>query len=308
MPATLETQKISQLKVSAKDPLEKITWHTSIPFLLVHVCGILAPVLTGFSWAALIACVFFYYLRMFGITAGYHRYFAHRTYRLSRIMQFLMGWLGAMSAQKGPLWWGAYHRHHHRWSDTEKDVHSVKQKGFFWAHVGWVLSQKYAPSRHEWIPDLAKYPELRWLDRYHHIPPFLMAVGVYGLGEVLSVWRPEWGTNGVQMLFWGFFLSTTLLYHGTFSINSLAHLIGRKRFKTGDESRNSFVLSLITMGEGWHNNHHYFPSSERQGLFWWEIDLSHLILKGLEKLRLVRDLRVHPPRVYEEARRLKPAA
>lgn len=280
-----------------RDPRERIRIYTSLPFFLVHLCALLAP-FTGFSWPAVLACVFLYYLRMFAITAGYHRYFAHRTYRLGRGFQFLMAWLGASSAQKGPLWWAAHHRHHHRWSDTEQDVHSVSRRGFFWAHMGWILCKKYERSKHEAVPDIAKYPELRWIDRYHHVPPVLLAVAVFFAGVGLERFRPEWGTDGIQMLFWGFFLSTTLLYHGTFSINSLAHLFGRRRFATTDDSKNSFLLSLVTMGEGWHNNHHYFPSSERQGLYWWEVDFSHWILRVLSWFGLVKGLRTHPPSVY----------
>jgi stearoyl-CoA desaturase (delta-9 desaturase) len=240
---------------------------------------------------------------MFAITGGYHRYFSHRSYKTSRWFQFLLAFLGATSAQKGPLWWASHHRHHHRHSDTEEDVHSPGINGVWYAHVGWILSNKYVDTKGELVKDFLKFPELRWLDSYHVVAPVLLAVGVFFFG----VWLETLGfnTSGFQMLVWGFFISTVLLYHGTFVINSFTHLIGKRRFKTGDDSRNNLWLALITLGEGWHNNHHRYPGSERQGMFWWEIDISHYILRILSWCGLVWDIRTHPERIYEEARKEK---
>lgn len=271
-----------------------------VVFWIIHV-GCFAAIWTGVSWVAALVCAFLYFIRMFAITGGYHRYFSHRSYKTSRPFQFLLAFLGASSAQKGPIWWASHHRHHHQYSDTEEDIHPPRIYGLWWAHVGWVLSTQYIDTRKDLIKDLLKFPELRFIERNHLIAPIMLAVGTYFLGTYLGVHYPSLHTSGMQMLVWGFCISTTLLYHGTFTINSLAHLIGKKRFKTGDDSRNSLILALITLGEGWHNNHHRYPGSERQGFYWWEIDISHYILKGLSWLGLVWDLRTPPERIYEEA-------
>jgi stearoyl-CoA desaturase (Delta-9 desaturase) len=256
---------------------------------------------TGFSWVALATCFALYFVRMFGITGVYHRYFSHRSYDTSRWFQFMLAFLGATSAQKGPIWWASHHRHHHRHSDTPEDNHSPVVYGIYYAHVGWVLSSQFIAPRLELVKDLLRYPELRWLDKWYMVPPVVLGVAVFMWGSWLGTAYPELNTSGFQMLVWGFFVSTVLLYHGTFCINSFAHLIGNKRFKTSDESRNSMLLALITLGEGWHNNHHRYPGSERQGFYWWEIDISHYILKGLAAVGLVWNLRTPPERIYQEA-------
>jgi stearoyl-CoA desaturase (delta-9 desaturase) len=239
---------------------------------------------------------------MFAITGGYHRYFSHKSFKTSRFFQFILGWIGACSAQKGPIWWASHHRHHHQYSDTEEDIHSAAINGIWWSHIGWVLSSRFLEPRNELAKDLLKYPEIVWLDKYNVIPPALLAILVFLFGAALGHFAPGLGTNGLQMLVWGFFVSTTLLYHGTFLVNSFTHLVGKKRFVTGDESRNSLIIALITMGEGWHNNHHRYPGSERQGFYWWEIDMTHYILKFLSIFGVVWDLRTPPERIYEEAK------
>lgn len=271
----------------------------SAVFFAVHLACI-GVIWVGFSWVAALVCLALYVARMFAITGVYHRYFSHRTYQTTRWFQFVLAWLGASSGQKGPIWWASHHRHHHQHSDTEEDIHPPS-KGLWWAHVGWVLSADYDTANTPLVKDLTKFPELRWLDRNHWIPPFLLAVATYFVGEFLAKYAPSLGTNGMQMLVWGFFVSTTLLYHGTFVINSLTHKWGSRRFDTTDNSRNSLILALITLGEGWHNNHHRYPGSEKQGFYWWEIDISHYILKGLAWMGLVWDLRVPPKKIYDEA-------
>jgi stearoyl-CoA desaturase (delta-9 desaturase) len=196
-------------------------------FWLVHLACFLV-FFTGFSWIAFGVCIFLYFIRMFGITAGFHRYFSHRTYKTSRVFQFIMALIGTMSAQKGPIWWASHHRHHHKHSDTHQDIHSPIISGIFYAHVGWVLSSQFTETRTELVKDLVQYPELRWLERYNLLPPILLAIAMYFLGSFLNYYYPSFGTNGPQMLIWGFFISTVLLYHGTFCINSMAHLIGKK--------------------------------------------------------------------------------
>lgn len=281
-----------------KPQLKNVT--KQLAFWLVHL-ACLSAIWVGFSWVGLAVCMLLYVVRMFAITGGYHRYFSHRTYKTSRWFQFVLGVLGATAAQKGPIWWASHHRHHHKHSDTLEDSHSPVIHGIYYAHVGWVLSSQFVAPRLELVKDLMSFRELRLLDKWYMIPPVLLAVGTYFLGEILNLAYPSLGTNGWQMLTWGFFVSTVLVYHGTFCINSFTHLLGRRRFKTTDGSRNNLILALITLGEGWHNNHHYYPGSEKQGFYWWEIDISHYILKGLSIFGLVWDLRTPPERVYAAA-------
>lgn len=269
-------------------------------FWLIHL-GCIAVIWTGFSWTALAVCAALYLIRMFAITGVYHRYFSHRTYKTSRVFQFLLGFLGTTSAQKGPIWWASHHRHHHKHSDTEEDIHPPILYGLWWAHVGWVMSTQFVGTRNELVKDLLQFPELRWLDRNHLLGPIVLIAILFCSGWALQTYYPALNVTPMQLFIWGFCVSTTLLYHGTFFINSLAHVLGRQRFETTDTSRNSFILSLVTLGEGWHNNHHRFPGSERQGFYWWEIDISHYTLRFLEMLRLVWDLRVPPERIYQEA-------
>ncbi len=251
----------------------------SVPFWLVHLVP-LGSLWSGVRESDIAVCVGMYFTRMFFITAGYHRYFAHRSFRLNRFWQFVMALGGALAAQKGPLWWASHHRVHHAFSDTPKDIHPP-QKGFWWSHVGWIVSPLYRHREDSWIKDLLKFPELRWLDRYYLIPPVLLAVVLWFLG-------------GWSMLFVGFFLSTVLLFHGTFSINSIAHRFGSRRYATADSSKNSFLLAVLTNGEGWHNNHHYYKYSARQGFYWWEIDVSFYVLKILSFFKIVHDLKPVP--------------
>ncbi len=269
-------------------------------FWSVHLACILA-IWCGFSWTAFAVCMFLYVARMFGITGGYHRYFSHRSYKTSRVFQFLLGVLGASSAQKGPIWWASHHRHHHRHSDTPEDLHSPIVYGIYYAHVGWVLSSEFVHTRYELVKDLMQFPELRFLEKYNLLAPILLGVFTFYLGVFLNSYYPELGTSGFQMLVWGFFISTVLVYHGTFCINSFTHLLGKRRFKTTDQSRNNLLLALITLGEGWHNNHHFYPGSEPQGFYWWEIDISHYILTVFSWFGLVWDIRKPPERVYEAA-------
>ncbi|HMO01618.1 MAG TPA: acyl-CoA desaturase [Oligoflexia bacterium] len=290
------------LDVDAKDRFQVINLFKEGVFWIIHI-GALLVIWTGISWVAAVVCILLYLIRMFAITGGYHRYFSHRTFETNRFFQFILAFLGAMAAQKGPIWWSSHHRHHHKHSDTEEDVHPPALYGIWWAHVGWVLSSRYVGTRKELVRDLLAIPELRWLDNYHWIAPLSLATLCYGFGTFLAAYYPNLNTNGFQMLIVGFCLSTTLLYHGTFCINSFCHIIGKKRFNTSDQSKNSLLMALITLGEGWHNNHHRYPGSEKQGFYWWEIDITHYTLKFLSLFGIVWNLRVPPERIYEEARR-----
>jgi len=252
-------------------------------FHAVAVAGVIA---LGFSWSGLGLAVALYFARMFFVSAGYHRYFSHRSYRTSRVFQAVLAFGAQTALQRGVLWWAAKHRHHHRFSDLEGDTHSPKIDGFWWSHVGWSTSETSSGADYAVVRDLAKYPELRLLDRLKHWPAVLLAIALLLIG-------------GWHALVWGFFVSTVLLWHGTFTINSLSHVIGRRRYPTTDTSRNNWALALITMGEGWHNNHHHYMASCNQGFRWYEIDPSYYLLRGLGAIGVVWDVRRAPPHVVE---------
>jgi stearoyl-CoA desaturase (delta-9 desaturase) len=255
----------------------------TISFALSHL-ALLGLFWVEITWQSLVCCAVLYVVRMFGVTAGYHRYFSHRTFQTSRVMQFLLAFLAQTSSQKGVLWWAAHHRHHHKHSDTPQDIHSPVQSGFWYSHVGWVLNPNTEETNLQKVRDLAKYPELRFLNKYWALPVVMLAAATY-------LWL------GMSGLFVGFFLSTVLLWHGTFTINSLSHVIGTRRYQTSDDSRNHWLLALITLGEGWHNNHHHYMLSTRQGFFWWEIDITYYTLKVMSWFGLVWKLREPPAEI-----------
>jgi len=253
----------------------------SSPFLLLHL-SCFAAFFTGVDLRAIVLFAVCYLVRMFGITAGYHRYFSHRSYKTSRVFQFVLAWLGCSALQKGPLWWAANHRHHHRFSDTPDDPHSPRTSNFWWSHIGWVLSNNYEATDMVTVRDWTRYPELRWLNRNHWIPGLVLAATCFLIG----------GWSG---LVWGFFISTVVLYHAVFAVNSLCHIFGKRRYATPDDSRNNLLVAVFTLGEGWHNNHHYYQSSANQGFRWWEIDISYYVLRLLGLTGLVWGIR-KPPR------------
>lgn len=283
---------------SAADPVDaadatRIDWLRVIPFIGLHL-ACLGVIWVGISPFAVGVALALYALRMFAITGFYHRYFSHKAFRTSRPVQFLFGVVGASSVQRGPLWWAAHHRQHHRASDTEHDPHSPKHKGFWYSHMGWFLTRGAFRTDLDAVKDLAKFPELRLLDRFDILVPVLLAVGLFLLGGWLETAAPALETNGPQLLIWGFFVSTVVLFHVTVTINSFAHRFGRRRFATRDDSRNNWFLALLTFGEGWHNNHHHYPGSARQGFRWWEYDFTYYTLKALSLFRIVWDLKPVP--------------
>ena len=280
---------------------DRIDWLRAAPFVAMHL-ACLGVLWVGVSRVALFAAAALYAVRMFAITGFYHRYFSHRTFQTSRIVQFVFALIGASCVQRGPLWWAAHHRHHHRNADTALDPHSPRVHGFLWSHVGWFLTPRNFRTDLARVPDLAKFPELRWLDRYDIAVPVLLAFVMYGLGALLAHLAPQLETSGAQMLVWGFFVSTVVLFHATVTINSLAHRFGSRRFETADDSRNNVWLALLTFGEGWHNNHHFFPGSSRQGFRWWEIDLTWYGLKLMSAIGLVHGLKPVPSWVLSKAR------
>lgn len=282
---------------------EEIEWFRVAPFLLLHL-ACLSVWWVGWSWVAVGVALATHSARVFALTAFYHRYFSHRAFKTSRTVQFLGAVVGNAAVQRGPIWWAAHHRHHHRASDKPDDIHSPHQDGFLWSHMLWFMTRKNYQTDGKLVKDLLRFPELRWIDRNDFVVPVLLALGMYGLGWLLEIYAPQLGTSGPQMLVWGFVISTVALYHVTFSINSLAHQFGTQRYETNDDSRNNFWLALLTFGEGWHNNHHHFPNSARQGFRWWEIDISFYGLYLLSCLGLVWDLKPAP--VENHSQRLAP--
>jgi stearoyl-CoA desaturase (delta-9 desaturase) len=287
---TVSAARSSAPRDTHDDDHGDIVYPSAIPFVLVHLACV-AAIWTGITWQAVAIGIALYWLRMFAIGAGYHRYFSHRAFSTSRAFQFVLALLSQSSAQKSVLWWAAKHRHHHLHSDTERDVHSPRHKGFLYSHVGWIFARRHAKTDLVKVADFARYPELMWLHRYELVPA--IALGVLC-----------WLIEGWPGLVVGFFWSTVILYHGTFCINSLAHVRGRKRYVTGDDSRNNWLLAVFTMGEGWHNNHHACQSSVRQGFRWWEFDPTFYILKVLSWLRVVWDLKRPPEAVLRNEQRL----
>jgi stearoyl-CoA desaturase (delta-9 desaturase) len=252
----------------------------------------LAAFETGVSAIALIVAGIAYVLRAFGVTAGFHRLLAHGSYQVGRGMQFVLALLGSLATQGGPLWWVAHHRDHHRFSDTEQDIHSPVHKGFWYSHMGWMWDKACFEKTASNVRELHKFPELKALQRYYPLIILLQAAFFYFLGVGINHFYPEAGTSGAQMLVWGFFISTVALWHATFMVNSVCHVWGKHKYDSGDQSTNNLFVALLTLGEGWHNNHHRFGYSARHGLEWWQLDMTWLGLKVLEKLRLVSNLKV----------------
>ena len=258
----------------------------SIPYWGIHITAIVGVAITGLSWRGVGLALAFYVPRMFFVTGAYHRYFSHRSFKTSRWFQFLLGLGATLTGQKGPLWWAAHHRIHHKLSDAPGDLHSVKQSGFWWAHHGWILTRDLEGTDLSRIKDFAKYPELDWLNRWWMLPPVALGTLTYLLG-------------GFAVFVWAFCVCQVLCWHGTFTINSLSHLWGGRRYATDDDSRNNPVLAIITMGEGWHNNHHHYQVSARQGFFWWEIDATYYVLRALAAVGLIWDLHGVPEHVRD---------
>ncbi len=266
-------------------------------FILMHLLCLLG-FWQGISVAAVATFFLTFLTRTFALTGGFHRYFSHRSFRTGRLFQFILGVVGTAAMQRGPLWWAAHHRHHHAYSDTEHDIHSPVTRGFWWSHMGWIMSNRYGETNTKLIKDLRVFPELRWLDRYFLVPPVLLALSLYAVGEYFSALLQ---TSGLQLVLYGFVLSTVALYHTTFCVNSLTHVFGSRRFATRDDSRNNALVAFLTMGEGWHNNHHFYPASARQGFYWWEIDATWWILKMLSWVGGVSEIQAPPAHVYARA-------
>jgi stearoyl-CoA desaturase (delta-9 desaturase) len=281
----LDSEEVTPSKSGRRD--DQVNLVTSTEFFVVHLLPLLA-FFTGVTATAVALFFVTFFGRMWAVTAGYHRYFSHRSFRMNRFWGAALAFAGTTAAQKGPLWWAAHHRNHHRYSDQEQDIHSPK-KGFWWSHVVWILCDKYNKSDQNLIRDFSKYPEMRFIDKHDWIGPWALAVTCFLIG----------GWSGLVV---GFFLSTVVLWHTTFTINSLAHVWGKRVYETDDTSRNNGFLALLTGGEGWHNNHHRYPFSARQGFRWWQTDTTYYGLKLLSWVGIVKDIRPVPPAIIDEAR------
>ncbi len=273
-----------------------------IPFIAIHL-ACLFVITVGVSWVAVMVCVLSYVLRMFAITAFYHRYFSHKSFKTSRWLQAVFAVLGATATQRGPIWWAAHHRHHHIHADSEEDSHSPRD-GFWHSHLKWFLMKKNFATKSEYVKDLEKFPELKFIDRFDILFPILFAVLLFVLGGMLQSSYPQLDTSGWQLVIWGYFISTVLLSHITYCINSLAHVFGFRSYETKDDSKNNFLLAILTLGEGWHNNHHCSPGSVKQGFKWWQIDLSYYVLYMMDKVGLIWDLK-YPNQELLNKKRIK---
>ena len=282
------------------DKDDKISWVRCIPFIAIHV-GCFSALYFGVSAVALWTALFLYFLRVFALTAFYHRYFAHRAFQTNRFWQFIFAVLGMTAIQRGPLWWAAHHRRHHLYADTEEDAHSPL-RSFCWSHFGWFVCNKNFATHYKIIRDFARYPELVFLNRFDWIVPIIFLLGLWTTGEWLATAHPELQTNGWQMLVWGGLISTVAVYHATFCVNSLCHLFGKRVYQSDDHSRNNWFVALLTFGEGWHNNHHRYPGSARQGFRWWQFDVTYYLLRCLAFLRIIKNLKQVPESVIKEAR------
>jgi stearoyl-CoA desaturase (delta-9 desaturase) len=278
------------------DDVKRVDWFRIVPFILLHTMCF-GVIWVGWSWTAVWVATALYLIRMFAITGFYHRYFSHRTFKTNRFWQFLFAVVGNASVQRGPLWWASHHRYHHRYADQKEDVHSPSQHGFWWSHMGWLTSPANFATDKKYVRDWIRYPELRWINRFDTIIPILLAILLFVAGEFLEAHAPHLEINGLQLLIWGFFISSTVLFHATVTINSFDHMIGSRRYATQDTSRNNSTLAIITLGEGWHNNHHHYAICARQGFYWWEIDVTYYVLVLMSWLGIVWDLRPIPENV-----------
>ena len=277
---------------------KEIDWARVIPYIIIHL-SIISIFFVDFSLTAFWVFIGMYAIRMFAITGFYHRYFSHKAFKTSRLTQFIFAIIGASAVQRGPIWWAAHHREHHMHSDTIHDKHSPKAHSFFWSHTGWFLTKANFITHTRLVKELSRFPELRLIDRFDIVIPILTCLGLFYIGEYLNTAHPALETNGLQLLSWGFVLSTILLYHSTFLVNSVAHLWGKKRYDTKDSSRNNFIVAILTFGEGWHNNHHHYPGSASQGFYRWEIDITYYLLKLLNTFGIIWGMRTISSNIRE---------
>jgi len=248
-----------------------------------------AFIYTGVSFVAVMTAFAMYVIRGIGVTGGYHRLLAHRAFKTSRFVQFLFALAGSLAVQGGPIWWVSHHRSHHRDTDTDEDIHSPVTRGMWKAHMGWMMTDEAFNENGANSRDLHKFAELKFLQRYYVWLVVLEMIGLFGFGSIWAWVFPESGTSGLQMLVWGFFISTVFTWHVTFMVNSVCHRYGSQPYDTKDASTNNFFVGVLGFGEGWHNNHHYYPNSARHGLRWWQLDTTWWLIRLLQVLGIVSE-------------------
>jgi stearoyl-CoA desaturase (delta-9 desaturase) len=248
-----------------------------------------AFIYTGVSFVAVMTAFAMYVIRGIGVTGGYHRLLAHRAFKTSRFVQFLFALAGSLAVQGGPIWWVSHHRSHHRDTDTDEDIHSPVTRGMWKAHMGWMITDEAFNENGANSRDLHKFAELKFLQRYYVWLVVLEMIGLFGFGSIWAWVFPESGTSGLQMLVWGFFISTVFTWHVTFMVNSVCHRYGSQPYDTKDASTNNVFVGVLGFGEGWHNNHHYYPNSARHGLRWWQLDTTWWLIRLLQVLGIVSE-------------------
>jgi len=248
-----------------------------------------------FRWAFLALWAVSHFTRAIGLTLIFHRYFAHRAFKMNRVARFVWAFIGTAAMQKGPLWWAGHHVNHHKFADRDGDPHSPMVSGVYYAHIGWFLHDtKYdkVEATNPVIRDFSKVPEIAWLEKWFFVPPAALALGLYFFG-------------GMPSLVYGFCLPTMTLAHATFAINTVNHMFGSRRFETLDESRNNVLTAVFAAGEGWHNNHHRFQRAARNGFYWYEVDVTWYVIRAMAAVGLIWDIQPVPQRIYDEARAVK---
>lgn len=263
-----------------------ISYSNASRIILFHLSVVLVFI-SGYSFTALITFLILYLARLFVITGFYHRYYSHQSYQTSRWLQFILTLIGTSAGQQGPLSWATSHITHHQHADTRGDPHSPVLTSGLYAHIGWLMQKDALPTNDKLVKPFLKFPEIVFLDRYHYLGTTGLIISLALLGTFLSTHHPELGTSALQLVSWGFILSTLLILHGACLVNSVAHLYGYRRFRTTDNSHNVWWLFPLTLGDNWHNNHHHTPRSASFSYAWWEVDIIYLCILLLEKSGLV---------------------
>ncbi len=264
-------------------------WGTTLFMVVIHLLAVVALLPRFWSGPAVVVLLVLYWLTAcIGVTLGYHRLLAHRAFAVPRWLEALIATCGTLSCQHGPIDWVGLHRHHHLHSDDPADHHN-SHLGFWWSHVGWMLRD--VPAQHnvrQLTPELQEVPYYRWLNRNFLLLQLPLAVVLFLLGRSL-------GVGGWALVLWGIPLRLVLVYHVTWFVNSATHRWGYVSYATSDNSRNNWWVAVLTFGEGWHNNHHAYPSSARIGFRWWELDITWWHIRVLQFVGLARQLRLAPP-------------
>lgn len=271
-------------------------WFSTIRVLERHVGALLAIVFVPLDRSLVALALASFCVRMFAIEGINHRYFSHRAYKANRFVQFLLALVGTQAGQRGSLWWASTHRDHHKYAETPLDPHSPVSHSFFESYVAWFRRPRHAACNLDAIADFARFPELRWLDRYYWVPFYAGAALLFFAAHYGLLGR---GIDGASALLWGFYVPCCVVLHATSMINTLAHMPslpgGYRRYEVADRSVNRPALALLTLGAGYHNNHHRFAAAARAGFAWYEIDVAYWILRALQGARLIREVKSSIP-------------